>query len=181
MAWGRNDFGQLGDGTTSAPRTSPVQVTSLTGVVAIGAGFSHGLALLSDGTLRAWGTNDYGQLGDNTTTNRSTPVAVSGLTGVARVTGGRGLTLALKTDGTLWSWGTNDNKLLGDGSAVAFSKLPVRVGTLTGIVDMSANIYQGLAVDSSGRAWGGGGPCSPRAGRRARSSRRPSRWPRSAA
>src|SRR5205823_835287 len=74
-AWGANDQGQLGDGTTTN-RTTPVQVTGLTGVTAIAAGGWHTLALKSDGTIWGWGGNWAGQLGDGTTINRASPVQV---------------------------------------------------------------------------------------------------------
>jgi alpha-tubulin suppressor-like RCC1 family protein len=53
-------------------------------VTAIGCGRDHGLAVLGDGTVRSWGANAFGQLGDGTTTNRTAPVTVSGLTGCRR-------------------------------------------------------------------------------------------------
>src|SRR5690606_17912667 len=80
-ASGYNFWGQLGDGTTTSHPT-PVQVKRvggagyLTGVTAIAAGEWHSLALLTDGTVWAWGLNTLGQLGDGTTDNRSTPVQV---------------------------------------------------------------------------------------------------------
>ena len=81
-AWGENTHGELGDGTTTN-RTTPVRVAGpggsgyLTDVVGIGAGRFHALALTSDGRLYAWGRNDYGELGDGSTTNRTTPVEVN--------------------------------------------------------------------------------------------------------
>jgi alpha-tubulin suppressor-like RCC1 family protein len=63
-------------------------------VVAIAGGRDHSLALLSDGTVKAWGLNAAGQLGDGTTTGRTTPVAVSGLSGVVAIATGQDLSLA---------------------------------------------------------------------------------------
>jgi alpha-tubulin suppressor-like RCC1 family protein len=78
-AWGNNSvYGQLGDGTYT-DRNTPVQVSSLSGITAIAGGYSHSLALKSDGTVWAWGNNGWGQLGDGTGTNSNTPVQVSGI------------------------------------------------------------------------------------------------------
>ena len=68
----------------------------LTGVIAIAAGYAHSLALKSDGTVVAWGSNDYGQ--------SNVP---AGLTGVTAIAGGYGHSLALKSDGTVVAWGDN--------------------------------------------------------------------------
>ncbi len=74
--WGDNGAGQLG-GTTNTPFT-PVVVSGLSNVVALGAGAQHACALLAGGTVRCWGANGAGQLGDGSTTSQSTPVAASG-------------------------------------------------------------------------------------------------------
>jgi len=75
---GRNWYGELGDGTTTQ-RLSPVNVSGLSGAVALAAGYAHTCALLANGTARCWGRNLDGQLGDGTTTDRHTPVSVVGL------------------------------------------------------------------------------------------------------
>ncbi|MBN8459853.1 MAG: cadherin-like beta sandwich domain-containing protein [Verrucomicrobia bacterium] len=142
-AWGMNDYGQLGDGTTTN-RSLPVLVDRsgvLAGktVIAAAAADYHGLALCSDGTLAAWGNNSYGQLGDGTTTNRSRPVLVvrSGvLVGktITVIAPGKSHNLALCSDGTLAAWGYNDNGQLGDGTTIN-RLLPVlvdRSGRLAG-------------------------------------------------
>jgi hypothetical protein len=73
--WGWNPFGGLGDGTTT-DRLTPVTVTGLTGtVVAEATGAYHSCAVTSGGAVQCWGGNQYGQLGDGTTTQRLTPVA----------------------------------------------------------------------------------------------------------
>ena len=70
-------------------------MTGLTGAVQVAAGHYHGMALLGDGTVRAWGANTYGQLGDGTTSRRTSPVTVPGLSGVETVTAGRAYSAAL--------------------------------------------------------------------------------------
>jgi len=67
-AWGYNGYGQIGDGTTTQ-RNTPVQVSGLSGVIAVAAGQYFSLALKSDGTVWGWGSNNYGMLGNGTTTN----------------------------------------------------------------------------------------------------------------
>lgn len=94
-AWGADGCGQLGDGATAALAWTPVAVTGLTGVSAISAGEQHNAALLANGTVMDWGTNEYGILGDGASGGLSdTPVAVSGLTGVVGVSAGGVHTLA---------------------------------------------------------------------------------------
>src|SRR5690606_21717024 len=85
--WGKNDAGQLGDGTTDQ-RTTPVTVTGLTGATDIVAGHSHSCAIRTDQTGRCWGHNGFGQLGNGNHANSSTPVTVAGLGGATAATVG---------------------------------------------------------------------------------------------
>ena len=138
VAWGFNDAGQLGDGSTTE-RWAPVVVTggALTGkqVIAITAGDKHSLALCSDGTIAAWGLNTNGQLGDGSQKNSSIPVAVdqSGVLAgksVLTISASPATSFAWCSDGTLASWGANDRGQAGDGST-SHRASPVAVSTLT--------------------------------------------------
>jgi uncharacterized repeat protein (TIGR01451 family) len=106
-------------GPNASQTTAPVQVSMLNGIKAIGAGYTHCLAVRKDGAVWAWGGNEYGQLGDGTTIlNRETPVQVAGLNGVEAAVAGSGDTsLALRNDGTVWAWGgISFSRVVGDSS-----------------------------------------------------------------
>ena len=143
-AWGENGWGQLGDGDLIDPHRMPVMVNAASNVsalygktvVAIAAGYAHSLALCSDGTVAAWGENNYGQLGDNTQTPRNVPVAVntnSGLSAlygktVVAIAAGYTHSLALCSDGTAAAWGANYYGMLGDNTETA-RVVPVAVNS----------------------------------------------------
>ncbi|MCR2806297.1 RCC1 domain-containing protein [Paenibacillus soyae] len=164
-AWGNNDSGQHGvpggltfnDGPyTTTYRHTPVQVQGLDSVVAIAAGYSHSLALKSDGTVWAWGHNSSGQLGDASTTNRFTPVQVTNLGSVTAIAAGSSHSLALKSDGTVWTWGHNASGQLGDGSTTNRSS-PVQVSGLDSVSSIGTNDgSHSVAVKSDGTIWAWG-------------------------
>ncbi|MBK8657880.1 MAG: hypothetical protein IPN22_03125 [Bacteroidetes bacterium] len=114
--WGYNGYGQLGDGTTT-DKFSPVLVTGITGpYLSISAGFNHSAAVLSDGTVRTWGYNGNGQLGDGSTTTRVTPVVMSGISTAVEIASGDNHTMLRMSDGTLRACGYNGQGTLGDGT-----------------------------------------------------------------
>jgi len=171
MAWGANEFGQLGNGTET-PSDVPVPVSGLSGVTAISTGFNHSLALLSNGTVMAWGWNGYGQLGNGTTSSSNVPVVVSGLSGVVAISalgGGGEHNLALLSNGTVMAWGDNSNGQLGAGTTTGLetcyqgnfsypscSRTPVPVSGLSEVSAISAGGVHSLALlnDGTVMAWG---------------------------
>ena len=76
-------------------RLVPVKVPGIANAINIGAGRLHSLAIEKDRSAWAWGDNDFGQLGDGTTTNRLMPVRVPGVAGGEEVSGGRDYSVAL--------------------------------------------------------------------------------------
>jgi alpha-tubulin suppressor-like RCC1 family protein len=169
FAWGQNNFGQLGDGSTVrslTPKEVPASAL-LDGktIISAGAGYLHSLVLCSDGSLLSWGYNLFGQLGDGSKTHRSSPVAVNQSTSLAgrrvvSIAVGPYHQLALCADGTVHAWGHNSHGQLGDGTIVDASTpvLVDPVGALAGkrVVAVAAGAYHSLALCSDGSvvAWG---------------------------
>jgi alpha-tubulin suppressor-like RCC1 family protein len=155
-AWGDNGVGQLGIGSVVTPQTTPVQLTTLSGVVAIAAGFTSAYAVKSDGTVWAWGANGSGELGNGTVTASNVPVQVSGITNAVFVTAGDRFAVALLADGTVVSWGRGNEGELGNNSNTPQQETPVAVSGITTARSISAGIRDGYAVlaDGTVQAWG---------------------------
>ncbi len=153
-AWGNNDSGQLGDGTTT-PQAIPEELNGLTNIVQIAAGGGHSLALAADESVRAWGNNDYGQLGDGTTTEQASPVIVSGLTNALAIAAGFNHSLALVADETVQAWGDNTYGQIGDGTTTERHQ-PMQATGVSNVVAIAAGEYHNLALKADGTVWSWG-------------------------
>ncbi|MCE3003786.1 MAG: hypothetical protein LW860_13965 [Xanthomonadaceae bacterium] len=156
--WGSNDFGQLGTGTTSAPRLLPTNVAGLSsGVSHITAGSSHSCAIRGAGELLCWGINFYGAIGDGSTSPRYFPVSITGLPGpVSVVVAGGGHTCATVTPGGMHCWGYNADGALGDGTNIS-RNAPVPVlgfGAGASTLALGWSFTCGSRPDGSLECWG---------------------------
>ncbi|MBN1190057.1 MAG: Ig-like domain repeat protein [Dehalococcoidales bacterium] len=165
--WGEYSSGQLGIGSVSTEKTTPVKVDNgeqsgtdyLSGIEAIAAGYDFCLAVVSDGKIYAWGNNKYGALGNgDTSSTEKTPVKVDTITDAAAVAAGQYHSLAVTNTGTVYAWGYNGKGQLGVGStsnkttpvAVEFGKVSREIKSL------AAGYNHSLALDRDGFVWGWG-------------------------
>lgn len=150
--WGvgaNSQYGQLGDGT-NMNTTVPVQVSGISDIVAIEAGYGHSLFLKSDGTVWACGGNSNGQLGDSSTTNRNAPVQVYGLDSIIEIAAGEKHSLFLQSNGNVWACGGD---LPAHGNGTLFGqplKIPVLDTLLSDIVHISAGTGFSIFVKNDG-------------------------------
>jgi alpha-tubulin suppressor-like RCC1 family protein len=156
--WGRNHQGQLGDGT-STDSDEPVDVTGLTsGVSRFAIGGAHACALLSVGTIKCWGDNVAGQLGDGSVTDSFLPVTVAGISNATAIGAGSQHTCALLDTGGVQCWGANNNGALGDPSVVMFRSTPGDVvGLTSGVTRLSVGQAHNCVIMSATRGlkcWG---------------------------
>ena len=151
-AWGSNNEGQLGDGTTTS-RTHPVQVSGLTNVKGIDVGTFYGAAVKTDGTVWHWGASNA-LVADNFAVN-TTPVQLAGIDNVAAIATGSGHLLMLKTDKTVWAVGVNSMGQLGDGTST-IRHTPVQVTGLTNVARIDAGAEFSLALKEDGTVWAWG-------------------------
>ena len=156
-AWGDNQSGQLGIGSTE-PKTTPVQVGGATNWASVAAGQLHAVALTTAGTLWAWGDNSYGQMGTGTSgsaTGRASPVQIGTDTDWVAVAAATWSTFGLKSDGTLWAWGDNEMGTLGDGS-LASHYLPIQIGGNANWGSITAGGRTAIAIRTDGALWAWG-------------------------
>jgi uncharacterized repeat protein (TIGR02543 family) len=166
FTWGQNTSGQLGDGTTVS-RQTPVDITSLFDLyndeyitnIDLGGAMNfggHSAALTSDGRVFTWGDNNYGQLGDGTTTDRLIPKEITygfslndGET-ITQISLGSTHSAALTSDGRVFTWGHNSLGQLGDGTTInSNSPIDITAQFLLGETDNIANISLGTSFSSA--------------------------------
>jgi alpha-tubulin suppressor-like RCC1 family protein len=156
--WGSNNNGALGNGTSGGYVMSPVQVNGLTaGVVQVVTGKEFSCALINDGTVKCWGVNTFGQLGNASNTSANTPVPVNSLTGVTAISTSNysGHVCSVNGSGNVYCWGNNSNGQLGVGNTI-HSNTPVFVSGVSGATKVSVSNAHTCAVSNSGSAycWG---------------------------
>ncbi|MGA2138024.1 MAG: hypothetical protein ABSH14_04100 [Verrucomicrobiia bacterium] len=176
-SWGRNQHGQLGDGT-STDRQLPARVVIAgtlpcageppSNVVTLAAGTDFSMLADASGMVWTWGRNDMGQLGDGSNDTRIVASPITGISNVVSVAAGSSHTLALRADGTVWAWGNNQNGTDGYGNGqlgagylggASSTNSPVQslVPAGTVIAAIAAGDSFSLALDTTGQIWGWGG------------------------
>lgn len=149
-AAGYNGYGQLGDGNTATVVSTPVTTLGIANCVEVSAGLTHSLFLLSDGTVKSAGRNNYGQLGDGTIVDKKIVVSVSGITNCIAIAAGYEHSLFLLNTGKVKSVGRNNYGQLGDGTIVD-KKIPVDVLNVTDCVTLTqGHNYSSLFIEKNG-------------------------------
>jgi alpha-tubulin suppressor-like RCC1 family protein len=172
--WGSHGYGGLGNDTFGAAHSAAVVVKNvagtgpLTGVRMVAAGDYHACALLTNGQVRCWGDNSYGQLGDGSQDESHRPLVVENaggtgpLTGVSSISAAGRTTCATLTNGQARCWGRGSEGELGNGGARADRPRPTPVvgiggtGRLTGVVQVDVGYRTVCArlANRQARCWG---------------------------
>jgi alpha-tubulin suppressor-like RCC1 family protein len=160
QCWGYNQNGQLGNGTTIQHYATPVAVTGISTAVEVKGGGLHTCARLGSGAVQCWGYNQYGQLGDGSTSTSTLPVGVSGIDGSAaqatEIAAGYAHTCALLTDQTVKCWGDNSSDQLGVYGPSSKSTTPVAISGISGATAIAAGYAHtcALLADKTVKCWG---------------------------
>lgn len=151
FSWGRNTYGQLGNGETLSINEKALEVPGISHITEIAAGDNHTVALKQDQTtVWAWGTNRLGQLGDGGREEKLTPVQVQGMNEVTKIATGDNHTIAVKQDGSVWMWGKNTS------GTQSSRTTPIQIKGMDDAVAVGGGGYSDsftLAVKTDGTVW----------------------------
>ena len=180
--WGFNNFGQLGNGTSTAGNSriyaadparvaDPKDTSKNFKATQISARGNHAMAIAQDGAAWIWGRNDSAQLGNGTKTNQPTPKQIQDPTSpsqafqAVQISAGVVYSLAIDRSGAVWAWGSNDQGQLGINNSNTYQQTPIRVsppagqgsaGTGLATAQISAGFYHSLAIGRDGNAYSWG-------------------------
>lgn len=163
LAWGQNSYGELGNGSSGAPKDAPVKVKLPQGVKvhAIAADYADSMALTSTGEVLAWGYNAYGELGNGHSGSgaySALPVKVKlpKHTKAVQLASGAYTNAALSSKGSVFTWGYGYDGELGNGTTGVQSDVPVKVSLPTKATAIGFGAYHGVALSSAGAVftWG---------------------------
>lgn len=155
LTWGRNQWGQLGTGTTTIQST-PIVTVNGSNWSDVNHATTHTVALHQNGTVWAWGNNSIGQLGNGTTTNSFVPVQVGSDTDWTVLSPGHFHTVALRTNGTFWGWGNTGAFELGGSPSPYYYVNPIQLSNSTDWSKIYGGYFKTFAIKNNGTLWGMG-------------------------
>jgi alpha-tubulin suppressor-like RCC1 family protein len=156
--WGYSKEGRVGTakGITGGMILQPTQLGTDTDWKTFSAGGEHTLAIKNNGSLWAWGSNEFGQLGTNTISGYTVNLTrIGNDSNWMAVSAGNYFSMGLKNDGTLWTWGFNRWYQLGDSTSIDKNK-PVKIGRDSTWIQIAAGGENGHAIKSDGTLWAWG-------------------------
>ena len=154
--WGNNPYGQIGDSSITN-RSTPVSILGARKTFCqISSGYWHSAAIDKNGRVWCWGSNNYGQIGDNTVTSRRTPVSILGATKTfCEIDTSFHHTLAIDKNGKVWGWGYNNYGQLGNNSLVS-ARTPVLIAGSKTFCQIRAGYMYSMALDNNNNIWSWG-------------------------